>query len=276
MAAEKRGSGIVALFGSGETGKHGRLIQEQILAAYPTPVRVAIVETPAGFQPNIDRVTGKLSAFYQHNLQNTKPIVTVVDARRRGGPHDPDDPAVAAKLANAELVFAGPGSPTYMVRHLEGTRTLDALRSAWSSGAALVLASAATVAAGALAIPVYEVFKVGDDPVWMPGLDLLADVAPRVVVVPHWNNNEGGAELDTSHCFIGAERFAALTAQLPAGHAILGIDEHTAVLLDPVTRQATVRGAGTTTILHGGDQWTVPAGESFALSRLTPGAELRP
>src|SRR5215217_3231178 len=102
-------SGRVALFGSGETGKHGRLVQERMLARHPKPVRIAILETPAGFQPNVDAVTSKLRGFYEHNLQNLRPIVTVVPARARGGPYDPDDSAIAGLIDEADAIMAGPG-----------------------------------------------------------------------------------------------------------------------------------------------------------------------
>ena len=73
--------GPIALFGSGETGKYGRQVQETLLLRYPKPVRVTIIETPAGFQPNVDVVTGKLRVFYEHNLQNARPEVTIAAER---------------------------------------------------------------------------------------------------------------------------------------------------------------------------------------------------
>jgi cyanophycinase-like exopeptidase len=257
-------SGCVALIGSGETGKHGRLVQERLLARYPLPVRVAIVETPAGFQPNIDSVTAKLRTFYEHNLQNFRPVVSVVQARRRGGPHDPDDPAVVATLEQADVIFAGPGSPTYAVKHLAGTATLEAMRKRMAGGATLVLSSAAAIAAGVLALPVYEVFKVGDDPHWTPGLNLLRNLGIEAAIVTHWNNREGGADLDTSHAYIGQERFADLLRQIPPGVPVLGIDEHTAVILEP-DGAATVQGAGTATLISNGEEHVFIAGESFAV-----------
>jgi cyanophycinase-like exopeptidase len=261
-------TGKIVLFGSGETGKHGRFVQEQVLSAYRKPVRVAILETPAGFQPNVDVVTAKLRTFYEHNLQNFKPVVTSVPARRRGGEHDPDDPAVAGMLVDQDVIFAGPGSPTYVVRQLAGSATLVALRERFRQGATVVLASAAAAAAGCLTIPVYELFKVGDDPAWTPGLDLLAEVGLRAVVVPHWNNAEGGADLDTTHCYIGVDRFNELLRQLPPGIGVLGIDEHTAVVLDAAVGTGTVRGAGTATLVVDGVASVVPSGERFLLSSL--------
>jgi cyanophycinase-like exopeptidase len=261
--------GTITLFGSGETGKHGRLIQERLLSRHQKPVRIAILETPAGFQPNVDVVTGKLRGFYEHNLQNLRPIVTVVPARARGGPLDPDDPAIAALFDDADAIVAGPGSPTYVVRQLAGTATLASVRRRLELGSTAVFASAAAIAFGHLALPVYEIFKVGEDPRWVPGLDVLGGLGLRVAVVPHWNNREGGDDLDTSRCFAGERRFEDLLSQLPLDVTILGIDEHTAVILDPVSGEATVQGAGTATTISDGEVVTLPSGTAFPLTMLS-------
>jgi hypothetical protein len=44
---------MIALFGSGETSKRGRLVHEYLFRRLPVPVQIAIVETPAGLQPNV-------------------------------------------------------------------------------------------------------------------------------------------------------------------------------------------------------------------------------
>ncbi|HET7035012.1 MAG TPA: cysteinyl-tRNA synthetase [Thermomicrobiaceae bacterium] len=261
--------GMIALFGSGETARHGRQIHEALLRTLASPIRIAIVETPAGFQPNVDVVSRKLQAFFEQRLQNFKPEVRVVAARRRGGPYDCDSAAIAAPLEEASYIFAGPGSPSYAARHLRGTRTLDLICRRHEEGAALALSSAAAIAAGQFALPVYEIFKVGDDPHWLPGLDLFARLGLRLTIVPHWNNAEGGSELDTSHAYVGAERFAALRAMLPAATTILGIDEHTACLLDPVARSGRVMGAGGVTVLSGDRETVLADGAAFPFDLLT-------
>src|SRR5207248_2346381 len=165
--------GTLALFGSGETSRHGRKVQEALLARCPVPVRVAVIETPAGFQPNCDAVHARIRRFFEHNLQNYRPEVSLVHARRRGTPLDPDDPAIAAPILSADYLFAGPGSPTYAVRQWRGSVTLDYLRRRWLEGAPLALASAAVLAIAARTLPVYELYKVGEDLHWVEGLDLL-------------------------------------------------------------------------------------------------------
>jgi hypothetical protein len=260
--------GLIALFGSGETGKYGRQAHERLLDRLPRPPAVAIVETPAGFQPNVDVVTAKLRTFFEHNLQNYRPEVSVVPARQRGGPYDVDAPDVVAPLERADLIFAGPGSPTYAARHLAGSRTLNVIAARVADNAALSLASAAAIAFGRYALPVYEIFKVGDDLGWARGLDVFARFGLDLTVVPHWNNAEGGADLDTSHCYMGSERFERMLALLPGPTTILGIDEHTACILDLAAQTALVHGAGTARVLRDGVETIFEKGDTFALDLL--------
>lgn len=269
-------AGIIALFGSGETSKQGRQTHERLLDRLPRPPKVAIVETPAGFQPNVDAVTARLREFFEHNLQNYHPIVTTVPARCRGGVYDADALDIIRPLHEADLIFAGPGSPTYAARILSGSRTLRAIRQRVTEGAALSLASAAAIAVGRYALPVYEIFKVGDDLHWDAGLDLFSDFGLNLTVIPHWNNAEGGRELDTSHAYMGSERFDRLLDLLPGATTILGIDEHTACLIDFDGGTALVHGAGTARILADGREQIFESGDTFPTDLLRMSAVSSP
>ena len=70
-----------------------------------------------------------------------------------------------------------------------------------------VFASAGAIAIGRYTLPVYEIYKAGHDLHWQDGLDLFGPFGLNLAFVSHWNNGEGGADLDTSHCFMGKERF---------------------------------------------------------------------
>ncbi len=260
--------GPVALFGSGETSKQGRQVHERLLSRFSPPVRIAIIETPAGFQPNAGLVSAKIRDFFVQSLVNLRPEVRFVPARRRGGVYDPDSPIVTEPLIWADYLFAGPGSPTYMVRHLHGTRMLALLLERWRTGAAVAFASAAAIATGRYTLPVYEIYKAGFDLSWGDGLDLLSELGLCLAVLPHWNNSEGGRELDTSRCFMGVERFRFLRRMLPREAVVLGIDEHTACVIEPDSETALVHGAGTVTILARDRELVIPSGEQFPLSWL--------
>jgi hypothetical protein len=63
---------------------------------------------------------------------------------------------------------------------------------------------------------------------------------------------EGGPNLDTSRCFMGQARFARLMEMLPGDTTVIGLDEKTALLIDPGTGLCQVIGLGGVTILHTG------------------------
>ncbi|MCS6910594.1 MAG: hypothetical protein NZM11_08515, partial [Anaerolineales bacterium] len=190
--------GLVVLFGSGETSATGSKILQALVPRLEHPLRLAVLETPAGFELNSAQVAGRVADFLRDKLQNEKLEVTVIPARKRGTAFSPDDPEIAAPLRNASLVFMGAGSPTYAVRQLQGSVTWHTLEAAHRFGAAVVFASAATLAVSAYTIPVYEIYKAGEDLHWRAGLNFLLPFGLNLIFVPHWNNSEGGAELDTS------------------------------------------------------------------------------
>lgn len=246
--------GVVVLFGSGETSPSGRKVFDHILQTLPASARVRLLETPAGFELNSERVIGRVGEFLEQRLQNYRPEVKVIPARKRGTQFSPDDESIACQVLDADLIFMGPGSPSYAVRQLKDSPTWNYLRARHRLGAALVLASAAAIAISSFALPVYEIYKVGEDPHWKAGLDLFGTYGLPLVFIPHWNNQDGGEELDTSRCFMGKSRFAFLMEQLPPDLTVVGIDEKTALILDIQAGQARVMGLGGVTLLHTGHQ----------------------
>ncbi len=268
--------GRIALLGSGETSLAGGRVFESLARVLPTPLRVAVLETPAGFELNSDRVAGRVADFLAVRLQNYRPQVAVIPARRRGTPFSPDDPALTEPLLRADLLFMGPGSPTYAVRQLRDSLAWQRMIARQRIGATLALASAAVVAVSVYALPVYEIYKAGHDLGWQPGLDLFGPYGLKLVFVPHWNNAEGGAELDTSRCFMGAARFELLRAMLPPDATVVGIDEHTALAIDLADGTAQVMGAGDVTVLQAEGERRLPAGERFSLAELGPFAWPQP
>ncbi len=242
--------GTIVLFGSGETSASGRKIFERVMSSLPSTPKVALLETPAGFELNSAQVIGRVGEFLRFRLQNYDPQIQIIPARKRGTPFSPDDPEIALPLLSAELIFMGPGSPTYAVRQLQDSITWHYILARHGLGVPLVLASAATVAISAYALPVYEIYKVGEDLHWTKGLDLFGRYGLSLVFIPHWNNNDGGQELDTSHCFMGQPRFLELVDLLPQGMIIVGIDEKTALRIDPNSGKCEVTGVGNVTLIY--------------------------
>ena len=167
----KGSPGPIILFGSGETSPSGQKIFDTVLRRMRISPSIALLETPAGFELNSARVIGRVGEFIQHHLQNYQPQVVAVPARNRLTAYSPDDPQVIEPLYHADLVFMGPGSPSYAVRQLQGSQAWYAMLARHRLGGAIALASAAVVAISAYALPVYEIYKVGEELHWKPGLD---------------------------------------------------------------------------------------------------------
>ncbi len=267
------GLGRVAILGSGETAAAGRRVLFDLLRRTAEPRTVTVLDTPAGFQPNRERVAGKLAEFIAGSLAELHPHPQVIETRRASAGTDAEAAALRA-IASARCIVAGPGSPTYMVRELAGTPYVAAIARAHASGAVLYLASAASIAAGTCALPVYEIFKAGEEPHWMDGLDLFGRLGLQLAIVPHWNNAEGGAELDTSCCFVGRERFARLLEALPEDVVVLAVEEHTACVLDFAAQTAGVSGRGRVHVLRDGTIADFPAPGSFPLALLRASTEV--
>lgn len=249
--------GRLVFFGSGETSPSGRKVFDYILRKLPPAPKIVLLETPAGFELNSAQVIGRVADFIHHRLQNYAPQISIVPARKRGTPFSPDDPQIIAPLLEADLIFMGPGSPTYAVRQLRDSLAWQTILARQRLGATLVLASAASIAFSVFALPVYEIFKVGEDLHWKKGLDFFGPYGFPLVFIPHWNNSDGGDDLDTSRCFIGRTRFAQLMEMLPADMTVLGIDEKTALIMEPFDGTCQVIGLGGVTMIHTGHAHTL-------------------
>jgi hypothetical protein len=172
------------------------------------------------------------------------------------------------RVRTADWVFAGPGSPSYALARWRGQPVGEALRDRVASGTGVtVLASAAAATVGLAAVPVYEIYKAGTDPHWLEGLNLLAAIGLPVAVIPHYDNAEGGTH-DTRFCYLGERRLVAMERDLPEGAAVLGIDEHTAVIFDLSAETAEVRGRGGLTIRRAGVSAALTAPAAVSLAQL--------
>ncbi|HLO29952.1 MAG TPA: hypothetical protein VK249_12495 [Anaerolineales bacterium] len=260
--------GQIAFLGSGETSLAGGRIFEALAHNIKEPLRIALMETPAGFELNSAQVVGRVGDFMKTRLQNYKPVVDVIPARKKNSAYSPDDPEIIKPLLYANVIFMGPGSPTYAIRNLKDTLTWDVIRARHRLGATLIFASAATISIGAHALPVYEIYKVGQDVHMVDGLDLFSDFGLHVSFIPHWNNAEGGVDLDTSRCFIGMDRFREWCNLLPPESETIGLDEHTGFIIDFETGLCEVNGVSSVSLVRECDPEMFPSGSKFPLSEL--------
>jgi hypothetical protein len=174
-----------------------------------------------------------------------------------------------AQLQGADWVFAGPGSPSYALRTWASSAVPEALGGVLSQGGTVVMASAASLTLGAFTVPVYEIYKVGADPHWLAGLDLVgAATGWTAAVIPHFDNNDGGGTHDTRFCYLGERRLHAMEAELPAGAVVLGLDEHTAFVYDVEGGQVRIAGRGGVTLRVNGQEQRWESGTSLDFDEL--------
>jgi hypothetical protein len=262
---------LLAIMGSGETAptmvKPHRQLFERL---GPDPVPAVILDTPYGFQANADDISVRAVEYFAASVGRA---VEAVELRRVEGADPVRIEAALARLAAARWVFAGPGSPTYALRQWAGTDVPDLLADKLAHDGCIVFASAAALTLGRYTVPVYEVYKVGADPVWADGLDLLSAIGPDLAVIPHYDNAEGGTH-DTRYCYLGEHRLALLESHMPDTGWVLGVDEHTGCIFDFGAGTATVVGNGVVTVRRAGKSEVVGSGESLpigALVELTSG-----
>jgi len=260
--------GQIAFLGSGETSLAGGRIFESLAKNLNSPPRIALMETPAGFELNSTQVVGRVGDFMMTRLQNYKPTVDVIPARKKNTPFSPDDPEIIKPLLYANMIFMGPGSPTYAIRQLKGSLAWDVIRARHRLGATLIFASAATISIGAHALPVYEIYKVGMDVHAVDGLDYFQDFGVHLSFTPHWNNAEGGVDLDTSRCFVGMDRYKTWCDLIPGENITLGLDEHTGLIMDIQSGMCEVSGVSSISIVKDCDPEMFPSGIKFPLSKI--------
>lgn len=237
----------LVVMGSGETAPTMVRVHRRVFADTGEGPAV-LLDTPFAFQMNADELLARTLGYFAQSVGRT---VEVVRWPRRDTSTVDQEKALAL-LSRARWAFGGPGSPTYALRQWRGTPVPAALADVVRRGGTLVLGSAAAVTLGTHSVPVYEIYKVGEDPRWVEGLDVLGTLTGvHAVVVPHYDNSEGGTH-DTRFCYLGEQRLARLEAELPAEIGVLGVDEHTALLVDLDDRTATVAGNGAVTVRRRG------------------------
>jgi len=261
--AVRDAKGVIALMGSGELTSTMVEVHKGLLAGLSVPSRPVFLDTPAGFQLNADQISQRAVDYFHRRIGTAMEVASYKSGRL--SPSEAD--GALQLLREAGYILIGPGSPTYAVRQWGSSPIPLILEERIRAGGCLAAASAAALTVGRFALPVYEIYKVGRDLYWEPGIDLIGRFDMDLVVVPHWNNAEGGTH-DTRFCYMGESRFQALEGMLPEGVTVFGLDEHTACLLDLAENEARVLGIGTVTLRCKRRERVFGKGERFPLDVL--------
>jgi cyanophycinase len=151
-----------------------------------------------------------------------------------------DDPDIVESLANSKLIFLLGGFPQYLAHVLNGSRSWQAILSAYASGAVIAGSSA-----GAMVLCEYYY-----DPVTSQvakGLNLVKGTC----ILPHHNT-------------FGKNWAAHLQKRLP-NITLLGIEEETGVLNDASQNTWRVYGKGSITLYHNSRIDRIGKQQEFAL-----------
>ncbi|MBV9284830.1 MAG: hypothetical protein JO176_09445 [Acidimicrobiia bacterium] len=238
---------LLTIMGSGETSPTMVKVHRELLQRVSGGPAV-VLDTPFGFQENADEITAKAQTYFRESVGAELGVASY----RSGATEDTVAyETMLARLREANYVFAGPGSPSYALEQWRESAVPAILRSKLRDGGAVTFASAAALVLGTHTVPVYEVYKVGQSPHWLDGLDIVAEANLRIAVIPHFDNAEGGTH-DTRYSYLGERRLRMMEDQLPADVFILGVDEHTACILDLDADTATIAGLGAVTIRRHG------------------------
>ncbi len=258
---------LFTLMGSGETAPTMIKVHRSLMERAGAGPAV-MLDTPFGFQENADDLTAKAQEYFARSVGHPIGIASWRSADAGEFAYD----TLVARVHEARYVFAGPGSPTYALRQWSGTGLAELLVDRVERGGAVTFASAAALTTGVVTVPVYEIYKAGEDPSWRDGLNLLERLTGlRAAVVPHYDNAEGGHH-DTRFCYLGERRLAMLERSLPEGAFVLGVDEHTSVTFDLDAGTATVGGLGSMTIRRAGRSVVHPTGSVVSIASIGSGA----
>ncbi len=254
---------ILAIMGSGETSPTMVKIHRQLIGRLSQPNAV-VLDTPYGFQENAPELALRAVEYFDVSVNTA---ISPLGLTRMIGADALAVQQGLSALTDADYVFAGPGSPTYALRQWKNTQVSHILHEKLQRGGIVTFASAAALTLGTRTVPVYEIYKCGEEPYWLEGLNLLGEFGIPAVVIPHYNNAEGGHH-DTRFCYLGETRLNMLEQQLDDGEYVLGVDEHTGIVIDLNERTAEVVGNGVVTLRVKGNSTTFASGEVLSLEQL--------
>lgn len=250
---------IITLFGSGETSPHmAKLYRNLINNPGSKSNNNFLLDTPFGFQENHNILSNKIIKYFQEKVNLKIEPINFPDENSY-------DENIKKNIINSDFIFSGPGSPTYALKIWNKYKINSLLESKIKNGGILAFSSAAALTFGSYVIPVYEIYKVGETPRLIPGLDLLSFLDKKTIVVPHFNNKEGG-DHDTSHCFIGKKRFDNLIKNKDV--LMIGIEEHTSITFDLNDSSIRVDGKGKVLLKSLKGVIEINSGETIGINKI--------
>ena len=259
---------ILTIMGSGETAPTMVSTHRKLTALLPKPVKAVLLDTPYGFQENAPELATRAVEYFRNSVNVDIAVAGLV---RLHDTHIAADSVQIERglraISDATYIFAGPGSPTYALRQWSGSAIANSIINKLMNGGIVTFASAAALTLGKVTVPVYEVYKVGQDVQRLDGLDVLSAIGINAAVIPHYDNAEGGNH-DTRFCYLGETRLRMFEEMLDDDTFVLGIDEHTGLIIDIDAETATVVGNGNVTLRLREDSYIYESGSTLPLGTL--------
>ncbi|MGD9251413.1 MAG: Type 1 glutamine amidotransferase-like domain-containing protein [Desulfobacterales bacterium] len=216
-------SGHLLLAGGAEFGGQMAAPDRKALAAAGGPeAPVAIIPAAAAPDHNAERAGHKAVRWFQSLGAGQVEALPLVDRASA------DEPAIAARLRRARLIYLLGGFPAHLAESLRESLSWRALREAYRNGAVIAGSSAGAMVLGRR---YYDPFQS----VVKPGLDLIGPIG----VIPH-------------HAAFGQRWVAILKTALPSV-LLMGIDEETGALAPGIEGTWQVFGKGRV-VLYAQDQ----------------------
>lgn len=253
---------LLMLMGSGETSPTMAKAHREIFSRLGKDPKAVLLDTPFGFQTNADEIAQKAVDYFRTSVGINLARASMKNSDLASSL---DIETFTNQVKNADYVFAGPGSPTYALSQWKHTNIASLLRDKLTLGGVVAFSSAAVLTLGRYTIPVYEIYKVGEPVQLREGLNVLDAIGLDALVIPHYNNAEGQNH-DTRFCYMGAERLADLKSQMNRESCVIGIDEHTGIVVDLENDIMDIIGLGTVTISKASNEHILRAGDSIRFS----------
>jgi cyanophycinase-like exopeptidase len=197
-------AGPVALVGSGEYLPVMAAVEAALLEGRPP--RYVQIPTAATLEGEASISRWVALGVEQAARLGVEAVPVVVRDRAAA-----EDPALAALVAGAGLVYLSGGNPSHCASTLRDTLVWNTVLDAWRGGAALAGCSAGAMALTAWVPDLRHPARPAD-----PGLGVL----PRIRVIPHFDRFAGWVP----------DIITRYLTRAPGGTAVLGVDEDTAVV----------------------------------------------
>ena len=256
-------SGSIAILGSGETSPNLVSVHREMISRLKKVSNPLIINSPFGFQENVNELSDKLIEFFHTSLNID---IQILSYKTPNKINTVDYYKCLEKIDKSNFIFSGPGSPSYAVKVWGDTEFPNSFKTLLGNDGSLVFSSAAATTLGEYTLPVYEIYKAGREPYWIKGLNILSTFGISASVVPHFNNKEGG-DHDTRYCYMGKSKFDDLRSQIDSD--IIGIDEHTGLIIDGESNTGKVYGIGTVTLISGDKTQQYSPGDTISFDEFT-------